>query len=420
MGKRRYFAGQGRTRQGAGGRPSRSRRAIAALTAWSLVVLLAAGCTAASTPAPSATGGTTGAAKAPYKLGAVLSLTGTYAGLGTPEKNVITMEVARINAAGGVNGHPIDVVIEDDSTDVAKAAAATTKLIDQDKVLAILGATGSGQTMAMRGAVDKAGIPQVSMAGATAITKPLDKWVFQTPWSNAIVIPFELKYMQSKGVKKLGIISDSSGFGKDGVAVAKAAMPKFGITVAAEETFNPGDTDMTAQLTKIKAANPGAILVVNAGKEAATVVKEIQTLAIKVPVYGTHGNARKEFIDGAGAAAEGFSFAAGKILVPSAYGTGTQAYTVATDFVNRYTNGFGSAPSTFAGHAYDALYITVEAMKRLPEGFTSAQLRDEIEKTSGFVGIGGTFTFSPTDHNGMTEKDLVMYTIKNGTWALAK
>ena len=59
-------------------------------------------------------------------------------------------------------------------------------------------------------------------------------------------------------------------------------------------------------------------------------------------------------------------------------------------------------------------------MKRLPEGFTSAQLRDEIEKTKDFVGIGGTFTFSPTDHNGMTEKDLVMYTIKNGTWVLAQ
>lgn len=415
----RHFSGQGLRRQDAGGpHGSRYRRATAALTGWSLVALLAAGCTATPAPTPSATGGAT-ATKTPYKLGAVLSLTGTYAGLGTPEKNVIGMEVARIDAAGGVNGHPIDVVIEDDGTDVAKAAAATTKLVAQDKVLAILGATGSGQTMAMRGEIDKAAIPQVSMAGATVITKQFDKLVFQTPWSNTLVLPFELEYMQSKGVKKLALISDSSAFGKDGIAVAKATMPKFGITVAAEETFNPGDTDMTAQVTKIKAANPDAILLVNAGKEAATVVKEVQQLAIKAPVYGTHGNARKEFIDGAGAAAEGFTFAAGKVLVPDAYGTGTPAFTVAADFINRYTNGFGSLPSTFAGHAYDALYITVEAMKRLPEGFTSAQLRDEIEKTSGFVGIGGTFTFSPTDHNGMTEKDLVMYTITGGKWVLA-
>lgn len=414
----RYYGVHGHGRRGAG-RPSRFRRATAALTAWSLVALVAAGCAAAPAPTPSSTGGAT-ATKTPYKIGAVVSLTGTYAGLGAPEKNVITMEQARINAAGGVNGHPIDVIIEDDGTDVAKAATAVTKLIDQDKVLAVLGATGSGQTMAMRGAIDKAGVPQVSMAGATVITKPLDKWVFQTPWSNTIVIPFELKYMQSKGIKKLGIISDSSAFGKDGVAVTKANLSKFGITVVAEETFNPGDTDMTSQLTKIKAANPDAILLVNAGAEAATVMKEIQTLGIKTPVYGTHGNARKEFITGAGAAAEGFMFAAGKILVPSAYGAGTPEYTVATDFINRYTNAFGAAPSTFAGHAYDALYITVEAMKRLPEGFTSAQLRDEIEKTKDFVGIGGTFTFSPTDHNGMTEKDLVMYTIKNGTWVLAQ
>jgi branched-chain amino acid transport system substrate-binding protein len=421
MGERsRHFAGQGHRRQDAGGRHgSRYRRATAALTAWSLVALLAGGCTAAPAPAPSATGGTT-ATKAPYKLGAVLSLTGTYADLGTPEKNVIGMEVARINAAGGVNGHPIDVVIEDDGTDVAKAAAATTKLIAQDKVLAVLGATGSGQTMAMRGEIDKAGIPQVSMAGATVITKQFDKLVFQTSWSNTLVLPFELNHMKSKGVKKLALLSDSSAFGKDGIAVAKAAMPEYGITAVIEETFNPGDTGMMAQLTKIKAANADAILLVDAGKEAVIAVKEAQQLGIKTTMYGTHGNASKEFIDGAGAAAEGFTFAAGKILVPAAYGAGTQAYTVAADFFNRYTNGFGSPPSTFAGHAYDALYITADAMKRLPEGFTSAQLRDEIEKTSGFVGIGGTFTFSPTDHNGLTEKDLVMYTITGGKWVLAQ
>jgi hypothetical protein len=103
-----------------------------------------------------------------------------------------------------------------------------------------------------------------------------------------------------------------------------------------------------------------------------------------------------------------------------AYGKDTEAYKVATDFVDRYSKKFGAAPSTFAGHAYDALYLTVEAMKRLPEGFTSAQLRDEIEKTSGFVGIGGTFTFSPTDHNGMTEKDLVMYKVEGGKWVLVE
>jgi branched-chain amino acid transport system substrate-binding protein len=397
---------------------SRARRATVAIIALSLVVSLAA-CTSVPQGGGKEPAGAA-AEKAPYKIGAVLSLTGTYAGLGAPEKNVLDMELARINEAGGINGHKLEIAIEDDGTDAGKAATATSKLIDQEKVLAVLGATGSGQTMAMRQAIDRAGVPQVSMAGATVITAKFDKLVFQTPWSNSIVVPFTLKYLQAKGVKQVGLITDTGGFGKDGREVLLKELPKYGMTAVADETFNPGDTDMSAQLTKIAQKKPQAILLWNAGKESATVLKNREQLKLDIPIYGSHGDARAEIIEGAGTAAEGFTFAAGKILAPQEYGAGTEPYKVATDFVDRYTKQFGQAPSTFAGHAYDALYLTVDAMKKLPEGFTSAQLRDEIEKTSGFVGIGGTFTFSATDHNGMTEKDLVMYTVKNGKWTVQK
>jgi branched-chain amino acid transport system substrate-binding protein len=396
----------------------RLRRAAVAFIVLSLVVSLV-GCTASNAGKEASTGGGT-AEKAPYKIGAVVSLTGTYAGLGGPEKTAIDMEVERINAAGGINGHKLEVVLVDDGTDAAKATAAASKLIDQDKVLAVIGATGTGQTMAMRQAIDKAGIPQVSMAGGTVITSTFDKLVFQTPWSNSLVVPYELKAMQAKGIKQVALLTSADGFGKDGQAVLKAELPKFGMTAVADETFNTGDTDMTAQLTKIAAAKPQAIILWNAGKESVTVLKNREQLKITIPVYGSHGNARKETIEGGGAAAEGFTFAAGKILVPAEYGQDTPAYKVATDFVDRFTTKAGQAPSTFAGHAYDALNITVEAMKKLPEGFTSAQLRDEIEKTSGFVGIGGTFTFSATDHNGLTENDLVLYTVKDGAFTVVK
>jgi branched-chain amino acid transport system substrate-binding protein len=391
----------------------------AALLALSLVVVLAA-CSGGGTQGSSDAKASGGGEKAPYKLGAVLSLTGPYAGLGAPEKNTLEMEVERINAAGGVNGHKLEVVVEDDGTDTGKAVTAATKLIEQDQVLAILGATGTGQTMAIRGDIDRAGIADVSMAGGNAITAKFDKNVFQTPWNNALVVPFELKYVKSKGITKVGIISDSGGFGKDGVEVLKAEMPKYGITAVANETFNAGDSDMTAQLTKIKNSGAQAVVMWAAGAEASTIAKDMAQLKMTVPLIGSHGNARQQFIQGAGAAAEGFTFAAGKILVPEAYGVGSDEYKVATDFIDRYTKRFGKAPDTFAGHAYDALNITVEAMKRLPEGFTPAQLRDEIEKTSGFVGIGGKFTYSATDHAGMTESDLVMYQVKGGKFTLVK
>jgi branched-chain amino acid transport system substrate-binding protein len=357
--------------------------------------------------------------KEPIKIGAVVSLTGTYAGLGEPEKNTLEMEAKRINDAGGINGRQIEIIIEDDGTDEAKAVTATTKLIDQDKVMALIGATGSGQTMAMRTEVDRASIPQVSMAGATAITSNFDKLVFQTPWSNKIVVPFTLEYMKKQGITKIGLISDTGGFGKDGAAIVAEEAAKAGVQIVSTQTFNPGDTDMSTQLTRIKSDGAQAILLVSAGKEASIVAKNRKDLGITLPLYGTHGNARKEFIDAAGAT-EGVKFAAGKILIPSTYGEDSEAFKVADDFVTRYKAAYGTEPNTFAGHAYDAINIIANAAKNVDGEVTSASLRDAIEKTSGFVGIGGTFTFSATDHNGMQASDIVMYEIKGGAWTLAQ
>jgi branched-chain amino acid transport system substrate-binding protein len=358
--------------------------------------------------------------KTPYRIGAVLSLTGTYAGLGAPERNTLEMEVARINAAGGVNGHKLELLIEDDATDPAKAQAAAVKLIEQEKVIAIIGATGTGQSMAMRGDIDRAGVPQVSIAGGTAITAQFDKLVFQTPWSNSLVVPYTLERLKKDGVTKIGVIADAGGFGKDGVDVIKANAPKFGMTVVSEQLFNVGDADMTGQLTKIKAAGAQAVVMWTAGKEAATIAQNMKQLGMAVPLVGSHGNARKEFITGAGDAAEGFTFAAGKVLVPESYGTGTEPYKVATDFIDRYTKKYSSAPDTFAGHAYDAINIIANALGTIEGDATSATLRDAIEATKGFVGIGGTFTYSPTDHNGMTASDLVTYEIAGGAWKVKK
>ena len=365
-------------------------------------------------------GSGTTAKKKPIKIGAIVSLTGTYAGLGEPEKNVLELEVARINKAGGVNGRQIEVVVEDDATDEAKAVAVASKLIEQEKVVAIIGATGTGQTMAVRGDVQRAAIPQVSMAGGTVITSPVDKLVFATPWSNTIVVPFTLDYLERQGITKIGLISDSGGFGKDGEAVIKVDAPKAGIEVVADQTFNLGDTDMTTQLTKIKNSDVQAIVMWTAGKEAAIIAKNAKDLGIELPVYGSHGIARREFIEGAGDAAEGVKFAAGKILIPEAYGKDSEAFTVATEFVDRYQAAYGEAPSTFAGHAYDALYLIVQAAQRIDGDVTPAALRDEIENTAAFVGIGGTFNMSAEDHNGLTENDLTMYEISNGDWKLVQ
>lgn len=355
----------------------------------------------------------------PIKIGAVVSLTGTYAGLGDPEKKTIEMEVKRINDAGGINGRTVEVIFADDATDNTKAVAAVTKLIEQDKVVAIIGATGTGQSMAMRNEIDRAGLPQLSMAGGNAITGKFDPLVFQTAWSNALVVPFTLDYLKKQGVTKVGIIYDSGGFGKDGQALLVSESSKYGISIVSDQTFNVGDADMTAQLTNINKSGAQAVVMWTAGKEAATIVQNAKQLGLTMPIYGSHGNARLEFASGAGAAADGVKFAAGHVLLPETYGAGSEGLKTATEFIDNYKAEYGQPPSTFAGHAYDALYLITNAAKTIEGDITPSALRDAVEKTSGYSGIGGTFNMSATDHLGLTDKDLTMYEVKGGTWTIA-
>jgi branched-chain amino acid transport system substrate-binding protein len=357
--------------------------------------------------------------KEPYVVGAVLSLTGAQSGLGGPEKNAIDMEVARINEAGGINGHELVVIIEDDASDVDQAVARTTKLIEQDGVVAIIGSTGTGQTMAMREVINEAQIPQVSLAGSLVITKDFDPLVFQTPWSNALVVDTTLEYLKAQGFTKIGLITEDTGFGKDGQALVTETAADYGLAVVSDQVFKPADTDMSGQLTVIRGAGADVVLMWSSVAASAIVPKNMAQLGMDIPLVGSHGIARQEFVDSAGDAAEGVTMFAGKILAPEAYGVGTPSYEAATGFIARYTETYGEAPTnTFAGHAYDGLYLVVEALERLDEGFRPMDLRDEIEKTSGFAGIGGVFTFSATDHNGMSADDLVGYQASGGKWTL--
>lgn len=386
--------------------------------AAALVVAAMAGCTGGKTG--EASEGTGAAEGEPIRIGAVLSLTGAQAGIGTPEENALKMDVKRINDEGGVNGRPIEVLIEDDGSDVDKAVAATTKLIERDGVVAIIGSSGSGQSMAMRGDIDKAQVPQVSLGSSTEITDKFDKWVFQTPWTANLIVPLTLDHVKSTGLTKIGLITEDTGFGKDGRRLITEKAPGLGLTLVGDEVFKPTDTDMTAQLTVLKNAGADVIVMYSSVAASAVVPKNMAQLNMTMPLVGCHGIARQEFIDGAGESGEGVTAFAGKILAPESYGVDSEQYEVAIGFVDRYTKAYGKAPDHFAGHAYDGLFLIVDAAKRLDGDFTPSQLRDEIEKTKEFPGIGGVFTFSASDHNGMTKNDIVRYVVEDGKWVLAK
>lgn len=361
--------------------------------------------------------GSTEASGEPHRIGVILSLQGVNAGIGEAERSALTLEAKRINASGGIDGRPIELLFEDDASDATRAIEAASRLIEERNVVAVIGPSGTAASMAIRNDVDRSAVPQVTLAGGAVLTDDFDEYVFRTAHSDAVAIPFILDYMAGRGFDRIGLLTDTSPFGSDARAIALARLPKAGLELAEDQTFDLGDTDMSEQLSAIKDSGAQAILLWTSGKEAAIVADNGQEAGIDSPIVGGPANGRAEFITGAASAAEGFAACGGRILSPASIEDEADR-DLAEDFIQRYSEEYGAPPNTFAGYAYDALHLIAAALNRLPDEFTPANLRDEIENTSDFAGISGTYTFSTSDHDGLSVDDLVMYRVENGGWVL--
>ena len=357
--------------------------------------------------------------KSPYKIGAILSVTGANAPLGDAEKKALELEVANINKAGGANGHQLEIIIEDDESDTTKAVAAVNKLIKVDKVAIVIGGTGTGPSMGIKPIITANKIPFISLAAGNGITAADNTWVFRAPAKNAIAADKALEYIdKTLELKKIAVLYDSNPFGQDGIDEIKAEVGKKGMTIVAEQKYETNATDVTAQLTTIKAANPECVVVWGTNPMPAKAAQTMQQLGMTMPYIGSHGIANTKFIELAGASANGVVFPAGKILIPSSIKDAGQKKAV-NKFISDYKAKYdGVAPNTFAGHAYDALYIASEALG--VAGADSAKLRAQIEKTSGFAGPDGIYKYTKSNHDGLTTNDLIMIKIVGGKWTLVE
>lgn len=353
----------------------------------------------------------------PIKLGAVLSVTGPASFLGEPEKNTIQMEVDKINAAGGVLGRPLEVVILDDETDVNKAVLATDRLLKKEHVAAILGPTTSGNSLAVMGKAAAAKVPLVSCSAAEKITKPVNPYVFKVAPSDRLAVARILAHAKKQGYKKLAILTVSDGFGQAGREVLKDLVPADGFELVADEVFGPKDTDMTAQLTKIQGASPDAVICWGTNPGPAVVAKNRVQLGIKTPLYMSHGVASKKFIDLAGEAAEGLLLPAGKITVAEKLPDGDPQKAQLVAYAKAYEEQFKAPVSTFGGHGYDSLHLAAKAITTAGSDKPQA-IRDALEKTKDFPGIGGIFTYTPKDHAGLGSDAFIMLRIEKGDWVI--
>jgi branched-chain amino acid transport system substrate-binding protein len=364
--------------------------------------------------------GATGQASAQVKVGAVLSITGPASFLGDPEKKTLETYVDDINAKGGVNGQKLQLVAYDDGADANAARTFATRLVEEDKVVAMVGGTTTGATLAMIPLFEEAQIPFISLAGAIQIIEPVRKWVFKTPHTDKMACEKIFADLKQRNLTTVALISGTDAFGKSMRDQCVAVAPKAGITVAHEEAYGPRDSDMTPQLTNIK-AKTGVQAVINPGfgQGPAIVTRNYRQLGITLPFYQSHGVASKQFIDLAGPAADGVRLPAAALLVAEKLPDSDPQKPVVVAYTRTYQQKTGQPISTFGGHAYDGLMIFVEAAKRAGS-FDKAKVRDEIEKTKNFIGTGGVVNMSPTDHLGLDLSAFRMLEIKGGDWTLVQ
>ena len=354
------------------------------------------------------------------KIGSVLSVTGPAAFLGDPELKTLQLYVEELNKKGGVLGRQLELVHYDDGSDANKANSFTKRLIEDDKIDILIGGTTTGATMSMVPLVTKAEVPFISLAGAVVVVEPVKKWVFKTPHTDRMAAEKVFDDMKKRGLTKVALLSETSGFGQSGKKETEAVAAKYGITLVANETYGPKDTDTSPQLTKIKnTEGVQAVFVFGLGQGPAIVTKNYRQLGITLPLYQSHGVASDEFLKLSGPAADGVRLPSPAQLIPEQLPANDPQKAIVTAYDNAYKMKYKSEASTFGGYAYDALLLTVDALKRA--GSTDkAKVRDAIESTKGFVATSGTFNMSPEDHMGLNLSAFRMLEVKNGNWTLTK
>jgi branched-chain amino acid transport system substrate-binding protein len=354
----------------------------------------------------------------PLKVGALFSVTGPASFLGEPERNTAQMVVDEINKAGGIKGRMLQLVAYDTQGDATKAVQAANRLIKEDKVVAIIGPSTTGDTMAVIPLAEKAHIPLISCSAGIKITDPVKKWVFKTAQNDSLAVAKIYDNLKKRRISRVAILTVSDSFGASGREQLKAQAASFGVQIVADDTYGPKDTDMTAQLTKIRGSQAQALICWGTNPGPAVIARNAKQLGLKLPLFMSHGVSSKKFIELAGDAADGIILPSGRVLVADILPAADKQKKSLLAYVKDYQKHYRAEGDHFGGHAWDAVMLLKEAIER--GGDSPAAIRDQLEKTRNFAGIGGIFNFSSRDHAGLTKDAFVLVEVKKRDWALVK
>jgi branched-chain amino acid transport system substrate-binding protein len=360
-----------------------------------------------------------GPAAGPIKVGCIFSVTGPASYLGAPEKKTVEMLVEKINAAGGVLGRPIQLITKDSEGSPEKTTSFAKQLIEEEGVLAILGPSTSGESLAIKSICEEGKTVLLSCAAAEKIVDPVAPYVFKTAPKDAYAVQWICQTMKELGIKRIGVLVSNDGFGLAGRDQLAKYAPQSGIEIAASEVYDKATTDLTGVLNKIKGQNVQAVVNWSIVPAQALVAKNMKQLGFDVPLFQSHGFGNIRYVQAGGAAANGTIFPAGRLLVADLLPDSHPQKKLLMEYKKDYEDRYHEDASTFGGHAYDALTVLVEGIKKA--GSTdAANVRAAIENLQGVPGTAGIFNFSKKDHNGLDMTGFEMLTVKDGKFAFYK
>ena len=358
------------------------------------------------------------AEKGTIKIGAILAVTGGASNLGAPEAKTLEMLVEQANASGGLDGHKVELIIKDSGGSPEKAISFARQLIEEERVLAIIGPSTSGETMKIKDICEEGKTILLSCAAAESIVNPVAQYVFKTPQNDSFAVIWIYKALKEKGISKIGVVASNTGFGTGGKAQLEKYAPEYGIDILIAEIYDKEATDLTGVLNKLKAKNVQAVVNWSIEPAQSLVAKNMRQLGMTAPLLQSHGFGNIKYVEAAGQAAEGIIFPCGRLLVADALPPNHPQKALLTAYKRQYEAKYKEEVSTFGGHAYDAFTILVEVVKTA--GTDKEKLRQGIENLKGFAGTAGIFNFSPADHNGLALDSFEMLTVKNGKFVLLK
>ena len=368
-------------------------------------------------------GATAAASAADIKLGAAEALTGPAAKYGVAIKNGFTLAVDEINAKGGVNGNKIALIVEDEQGKKEEAITVFKKLIFQDKVLMVFGPTLSNSAFAADPIAAAAKVVAFGTSNTADGITAIGPQIFRNSVMESDVLPVTTRAaIKHFNLKKVAVIyGNDDAFTKNGYDVFKTTLEAQKIPVTDTETYAKGDVDFKAQLTKIKASNPDAIVCSCLAEEAANIILQTRTLGMKQPFIGGNGfNSPKLF--------EIAKDAADNTIMGSPWSAENSA-PANKAFIAAYKARFNADPDQFAAQAYDAMHLVAEAIKRVK--LTGALDKDrealrEALPTVKLDGATGKFAFRRAPSKDGKEagydadQDAIVNIAKSGKFVLLK